>query len=82
MSAALVRLLGPRAKDAFAPRGSPGFGALIRLPDGTRAADLGLIQAAPGIARLWGAPSKILAFADAHPGLRMEVAPAAPHAPR
>ncbi len=73
--AALVRMLGPRARDAFAPRSSPGMGALVRLPVGGRAADYGLAQAAPGFARLWGPPSAIVAFADAHPELPVEVAP-------
>ena len=73
--AELVRLLGSRAKDAFAPRGAPGMGALVLLPAGTRAADVGLLEAAPGIGRLWGSPSTIVAFADAHPGLHVEVAP-------
>jgi subtilisin family serine protease len=73
--ASLVRLLGPGAKDAFAPRSSAGIGALVRLPPGVRAADVGLRQAAPGIARLWGSPARILAFADAHPAWPLEVAP-------
>jgi subtilisin family serine protease len=73
--AALLRLLGPYAKDAFAPRSSPGIGALVQLPAGVHAADLGLREAAPGIGRLWGTPSQLVAFADAHPGLRIEVAP-------
>jgi subtilisin family serine protease len=73
--AALVRLLGARAQQAFAPPGSPGIGALVTLPPGTRASDVGLVQAAPGFARLWGPPATILAFADAHPGLPIEVAP-------
>ncbi|HEY8039128.1 MAG TPA: S8 family serine peptidase [Polyangiaceae bacterium] len=73
--AALVRLLGPRAQDAFAPPGSAGIGALVTLPPGVRAGDVGLREVAPGIARLWGPPSTILAFADAHPGMPVEVAP-------
>jgi subtilisin family serine protease len=73
--AALVRLLGPRALKAFAPPGSPGMGALVTLPPGTRASDVGLVQAAPGFARLWGSPATIVAFADAHPGMPVEVAP-------
>src|SRR5579859_4162164 len=73
--AALVGLLGPHAKDAFAPRSSPGMGALVRLPSGVRGADLGLREVAPGIARFWGAPAQLVAFAGAHPGLSIEVAP-------
>jgi len=73
--AALVRLLGPSAKDAFAPRWAGGMGALVRLPAGARASDVGLREVAPGFARLWGPPSRIVAFADAHPGWSIEVAP-------
>jgi len=73
--AALVRLLGPRAQKAFAPPGSPGMGALVTLPPGVSASDVGLMQAAPGFARLWGSPASIVAFADAHPGMHVEVAP-------
>jgi subtilisin family serine protease len=73
--AALVRLLGTRAKDVFAPRGAPGLGALVRVPGGQRAASLGLQEVAPGFARVWGAPADIVAFADAHPGLSLEVVP-------
>ncbi len=73
--AALVRLLGDRAAEAFAPRGAPGVGALVRLPAGVRGADVGLQELTPGIARLWGSPARILAFADAHPGLALELAP-------
>jgi hypothetical protein len=62
--AALVRLLGARAVDAFSPRGTRGIGALVRLPAGVRASDLGLSEMAPGIARLWGPPADILSFAD------------------
>ncbi|HEX8796612.1 MAG TPA: S8 family serine peptidase [Polyangiaceae bacterium] len=73
--AALLRMMGPRAGEAFAPRGAPGVGALVRLPDGVRAGDVGLREAAPGIGRLYGSPASLLAFADAHPGLTLEVAP-------
>ena len=73
--AALVRVLGPRAQQAFAPRGAPGVGALVRLPPGTRASDVGLLPAAPGLGRLYGSPTRLLSFADAHPGLAMEVVP-------
>jgi hypothetical protein len=73
--AGLVRLLGSRARDAFAPRASPGMGALVTLPPGVRATDVGLEPAAPGFGRLWGAPERIVAFSDAHPSLHVEVAP-------
>ncbi len=71
----VVRALGPHAIRAFAPRGAPGMGALVRLPAGVGAGDLGLSPAAPGIARFWGQPAALLAFADSHPGLRVEVTP-------
>src|ERR1700733_1862236 len=73
--ATLLRLLGPRAQKAFAPPGSHGLGALVTLPPGMSASDVGLVQAAPGFARLWGSPATIIAFADAHPGMNLEVAP-------
>ena len=73
--AKLLRLLGPRAQQAFAPAGAPGIGALVRLPPGTRATDVGLLPVAPGLGRLYGRPATLLAFADAHPGLPMEVVP-------
>lgn len=71
--AALLRLLGPRAEDAFAPRGAPGVGALVRLPAGVHAADVGLREAAPGIGRLYGPPAQLIAFAGAHPNLTLDV---------
>jgi subtilisin family serine protease len=71
----IVRALGPNALAAFAPRGAPGMGALVRLPAGVRAADWGLTQAAPGIASFWGQPSGLLAFAAAHPSAGIEVNP-------
>lgn len=73
--AALLRMMGPHAREAFAPRGAPGVGALVRLPAGVHAADVGLREAAPGIGRLYGSPAALLAFADAHPALTLEVAP-------
>lgn len=73
--ASLVRLLGPHAKDAFSRPGSPGIGALVSLPAGVPAADLGLTPAAPGFGRLFGPPDAIVAFGDAHPDLAIEVAP-------
>jgi hypothetical protein len=73
--AALLRMMGPHAKEAFAPAGAPGIGALVRLPEGTRAADVGLSEAAPGIGRIYGSAAALLTFADAHPGLDLEVTP-------
>jgi hypothetical protein len=73
--ATLVRLMGSRAPDAFAPRGSPGMGALVRLPVGIRGTDWGLREVAPGIGRLWGSAQTIVAFGDAHPDAPIEVSP-------
>src|SRR5258708_16660043 len=68
--AELVRLLGTGAKAAFAPPEAPGMGAIVRLPSGVRASDLGLSELAPGFGRVWGTPSLLISFADAHPELR------------
>ena len=73
--AALVRRLGARAKDAFAPRSAPGMGAIVRLPAGVAASDVGLRDLVPGFGRFWGSPTKLLAFAAGHPGLPLEVNP-------
>ncbi|HEV3192376.1 MAG TPA: hypothetical protein VGY54_17820, partial [Polyangiaceae bacterium] len=73
--AELVRLLGPHAIDALRARGSVGMGALVRLPPHMQAKDVGLRELAPGIGHLWGSPESIVAFANAHPDLGMEVAP-------
>jgi subtilisin family serine protease len=51
------------------------MGALVRLPAGVRAQDWGLGPAAPNIGRFWGQPSSLVAFADGHPGARIEVMP-------
>jgi subtilisin family serine protease len=50
-------------------------GALVRLPPGVSGADVGLREVAPGIGRLWGSPASLLAFADAHAELPVEVTP-------
>src|SRR5579859_3217133 len=50
--AALVRLLGSHATRTFSSPQSPAIGALVRLPAGTSASDMGLREASPGIARL------------------------------
>ncbi|MDP9033380.1 MAG: S8 family serine peptidase [Myxococcota bacterium] len=73
--AALVRLLGPRALDAFGAPGARAIGAIVQLPPGVGAGTLGLRDVAPGLGRLWGPPASVLAFADAHPDLRLEVSP-------
>jgi hypothetical protein len=71
--ATLVRLLGSRARDAFAAPGAPGMGALVRLPSGVRGSEWGLREVAPGIGRLWGSPQTIVAFGDAHLDAAIEV---------
>jgi subtilisin family serine protease len=73
--AAIVRLLGTHAKNAFAPRGAPAIGGLVHMPPGMRAADLGLREVAPGFGRIAGDPASIVSFADAHPDLTVEVSP-------
>jgi hypothetical protein len=59
----------------FAPPGSPGVGALVRLPPGIRGRDWGLREVAPGIGRLWGSAQAIVAFGDAHLDAAIEVSP-------
>lgn len=67
-------MLGPRAASTLAP--SSGLvGALVGLPRGSRAQDLGLEPVAPGIGRLRGSVALVDAFGAAHPELRLEVAP-------
>ncbi len=75
--AALVRLLGPRATDAFTVPGaaSRDIRGRVVLPAGMRASDLGLPEIVPGLARLSGSPAAFAAFADAHPDLPIEVTP-------
>ncbi len=71
---AMVRLMGSHAREAFAPV-SGQIGALVKLPAGTHAADLGLDAVAPGIGRLRGDPQTVVAFGAAHPDLQVEVSP-------
>lgn len=67
-------MLGPHATAMYAP--STGrVGALVALPPGKSAASLGLVEAAPGIGRMRGSSADVIAFADAHPDLHLEVAP-------
>jgi subtilisin family serine protease len=69
-----LRMLGSRATDVLAPS-SGLIGALVEVPAGGRAEDLGLEPVAPGIARLRGSSGRIEAFATAYPELRIEAAP-------
>ncbi|HQY60598.1 MAG TPA: S8 family serine peptidase [Polyangiaceae bacterium] len=70
---ALLRVLGDRAEATLAP-GSGVVSGLVELPPGSTAASLGLREATPGLAWLTGRRA-ILAFAAAHPRVRVEVAP-------
>jgi subtilisin family serine protease len=70
----VVRVLGARAERTLAPS-SRQIGALVELPPGARAEDLGLDAVAPGIARLRGSAQAIARFSEAHSNLRIEVAP-------
>jgi subtilisin family serine protease len=70
----LLRAMGPHAESALAPA-TGRIGALVALPNGVPAASLGLDDIAPGIGRMRGTAAQIDAFATAHPGLRVEVAP-------
>jgi subtilisin family serine protease len=69
-----LRALGPRAKDALAPT-TGMIGALVGIPKTARAEDFGLEPIAPGIGRLRADAARIDAFAEAHPELRLEMAP-------
>ncbi len=72
----MVRVLGPRAASALAPTsGKPT--ALVAIPTGTSAADLGVVEIAPGIGRLTVSPADLIAFGAAHPNVHVEVAPPA-----
>ncbi len=73
-AASVVRVLGPSAERIFAPV-SGQLGALVALPAGQRAEDLGLTPVVPGIARLRGSRQDLLSFSDAHPGVHVEIAP-------
>jgi hypothetical protein len=72
--AALLRMLGSRAQAALEPHATT-IGALVRVPDGFAPASVGLEPFVPGFARLRGTPSQLVAFAEAHADLPLEVAP-------
>lgn len=74
LGAAYLRTLGKFAAPMLAPRDGV-IGALVALPKGRPAADFGLDAVAPGIGRIRSTPEGILAFADAHPGLPIEIGP-------
>jgi subtilisin family serine protease len=70
----LVRLLGDRAQHVFAPHADV-LGALVTLPPGVEAKTLGLEPFVPGYARLHARPADVVAYAEAHPDLHIELAP-------
>ncbi len=67
-------MLGPRAQATIEPR-SKTIGALVRVPDSLPLASVGLQPFVSGFARLRGTADQLVAFADAHPDLPLEVAP-------
>lgn len=70
----LLRLLGPEATTLFAPTsGAPS--ALVKLPAGVPASAYGLEAVAPQIGRIRGSRESLLAFAEAHPLLALEISP-------
>jgi len=72
--AGYLRLLGSRAQAVLEPHAST-IGALVRVPTGLSPASVGLAAFVPGFARLRGTAPELLAFAEAHPDLPLEVAP-------
>lgn len=73
-AASVLRVLGPHAERVLAPS-SGTISALVKIPAGTTAAQLGLDEIAPGIGMVRGRSMDLLAFSTAHPDLHMEVAP-------
>lgn len=71
----VLRGLGSRAQSVFAPKGAGGIGGLVRIPSGTTASALGLQDLSPGFGRLYGPPATVIAYADAHPEIAVEVPP-------
>jgi hypothetical protein len=68
----VVRVLGPRATAVLAPE-SGRLTALVEIPSGRSASQLGVVEVAPGIGSLSGSPASLLAFGAAHPGVHVEV---------
>lgn len=74
--APLLRMLGPRAQSTLEPH-AHSIGAVVRVPSSLTDASMtaiGLRPFAPGFARLRGTSDQLIAFADAHPDLPLEVA--------
>lgn len=74
IGASFLSVLGRHAATTLAPA-SGQIGALVALPKGAHAADLGLEAVAPGIGRLRASPARVEAFGLAHPELHVEIAP-------
>jgi len=72
----VLRVLGARAASVVAPKSGRAT-ALVAIPSGTRAVDLGVTEIAPGIGRLRGTPAELVAFGAAHPSVHVEVPPPA-----
>jgi subtilisin family serine protease len=70
----VLRVLGSRAPDVFAPK-SGTIGALVDIPSDRSAASLGLVEIVPGIGRIRGSATQLLAFGAAHPDLHVELGP-------
>src|SRR5580693_6157519 len=72
----VLRVLGARASSFVAPISGKAT-ALVAIPSGVRASDLGVTEIAPGIGRVRGTPTELIAFGAAHPTVHVEVAPPA-----
>src|SRR5512146_1741880 len=68
----VLRVLGSRAEGVLAPRGG-GIDALVAIPSGRTARELGLVEIAPGVARMHGSAASLLAFGSAHPDAHVEI---------
>ncbi len=68
----VLRVLGPRAESVLAPRGG-GIDALVAIPSGKTARDLGLVEIAPGVGRISGSGATLLSFGAAHPDAHLEI---------
>ncbi|AKU98004.1 alkaline serine protease [Labilithrix luteola] len=72
MGLAYLHALGHDAQRTLAPT-SKKIGALVAIPPGRRAEDLGLESLAPGVGRLRATPHELDAFGLTHPDLRLEM---------
>src|SRR5512135_2581467 len=69
----ILRVLGPHAESVLAPRGGGGIDALVAIPSGKTARDLGVLEIAPGVGRLHGSAATLTAFGAAHPDAQVEL---------